>query len=127
MPVISRFDLEAEPIAQQLDELAYGMEMYAQTAEGTVELNPVQRRQFIKSTMEDVLYSAEQEFLLAYPRDREPLETWTDFGIPLMALRPEHLPLAFVDHCSRDRDPMLVNSIFRPTLPELELLSVQRP
>jgi hypothetical protein len=40
---------------------------------------------------------------------------------------PYFLPLAFSETCPTDRDRTKVNSIARPTLPQLELLSIQFP
>jgi spermidine synthase len=70
---------------------------------------------------------ATQHFVLAFREPRSLELTWHDFGVPLYAFGPAHLPLIFDDRCVGIVDSRLVNSIFRPTLPRLAAAVVQLP
>lgn len=69
----------------------------------------------------------EHFFMLAAPEPWSPSLQWTEFGVEYDALRPHLLDEAFDVACEPVEDPRQVNSIFRPTLPELELLAVRTP
>jgi hypothetical protein len=67
------------------------------------------------------------EFILAYPQPTVPRRTWTDFGVQHRVLRPALLPMALATGCATPEDPDAVNSVFRPTLPPLTLVSLREP
>jgi spermidine synthase len=125
LSILSRVDFEAPSIAGALDRLAQNTALQLATpGGGSIRATPAQARKYLEEYAEEEIVP--QEFILAFPHRRSPELVWHDFGIPLDALRPRHLPLA-VPTCADHDDPHLVNSIFRPTLPPLELLSVLFP
>jgi hypothetical protein len=103
------------------------MPLVRKTAAGSVELELAERVAHLRTGMNRIMTMTRQEFLVAFPGQVAPRTAWIDHAVPLHAFGPEHLPLAFRTDCPQHRDPGLVNSIFRPTLPPLALLSVQFP
>jgi spermidine synthase len=65
------------------------------------------------------------EFILASPAEVPIVTTWTELDVPLRAFGPALLPEAFAVDCEVSTDERHINSIFRPTIPTPELLSLR--
>ena len=65
-----------------------------------------------------------QEFVLAFPDETDLRTDWTPVEAPTYAFGPSHLESSLIRDCDESYHPDLVNSIFRPTLPPLNLLKV---
>lgn len=122
VPLVTRIDTDGARFAAVLDRIAPRIRVGAALADGrTVAFTPAQTREYLVSLAAEELATAIQEFVLARPEAR-PLDTrWKEFGVPLWAFGPEYLADAFDRGCPATPDPDRVNTVFRPTLPPLDL------
>jgi hypothetical protein len=75
-----------------------------------------------------VLSGNVQEFTLAFPVARSINVTWRDdLAVPTDLFGRWQLPAAFAGTCPAIRDAASVNSVLRPVLPELDMVSIQFP
>jgi len=125
LPVMNTIDPSKRPLSETIDAFAWGVAEQWRRTHGAAETPIAEARQWVEANIEAHL-SSYQEFLLAFPVAREPNTTWMHVDVPLYALRPSYLADAIVRDCKHVEDPALVNSIFRPTLPPLQLLAVPR-
>lgn len=69
----------------------------------------------------------DNEFIFARVEPEPLVKGWVDMpSVEPRALLPGLMAVTFDQGCARHDDPDLVNSVFRPTLPEPQLLSVRR-
>lgn len=127
LPLRSVYAFDEPRVERALDLWASEYTLEARRDDGTVvrELTPAETREHFRREMAEQVVM--QEFILAFPDERTPNTTWHDAGIQLDAFRPIHLARAFTGDCPPDTDPALVNSVFRPTMPDLELLTLRFP
>lgn len=125
MPVMNTLDPSKPPLSWTLDGFAEQVAQAWRQQNGGTTLPIEEARQWIDTILERNL-SSYQEFLLAFPVARDPNTQWMPVDVPLYALKPSYLPDAIVRDCEHPTDPDAVNSIFRPTLPPLQLLAVPR-
>jgi len=125
MPVMNTLDPSKPPLSWTVDGFAeqVAQAWRQQNGGGTPPIE--EARQWIEANLARSL-SSYQEFLLAFPDAREPNTEWMPVDVPLYALKPSYLSDAIVRDCDHRDDPDAVNSIFRPTLPPLQLLAVPR-
>jgi spermidine synthase len=129
VPMLSRIDLQAPSILSAVDQMACerAVDVPAPGAR-SIRLTDAQARLYFHGALEEELQSTVHEFALAFPRERAINTQWRDdLRVPYHLFGPHQLPVAFRDRCPTDDDPSKVNSIFRPTLPELHLLSIRFP
>jgi spermidine synthase len=127
VPLASHINLDSARVSKALDTLAKESSLVTHRPGGVErELGYAERRDFLRRYSRQELERALQEFTVAFPVRRQVNTQWVDFGIPLRMFGPSQLAIAF-DSCPMGRDPGQVNSLFRPTLPELALLSVRFP
>lgn len=128
LPMLSRIDTQEPQIADGIDRAAADFVITAQTESGrTVEVGEERERLYLQRILEGELEGNMQEFTLAFPVERTINVQWVNFGVPMRAFRPYFLPLAFQHTCPTALNSRHINSIARPTLPPLELLSVKIP
>jgi spermidine synthase len=122
----SVFDLHAPRIVGAVDRLAGEMTLQVPLpGGGEAKLDREQTREYMEGAVKEELDGNLHEFVVAFPTKRAVNTKWFDPGVPLLAFGPRHLAVAFDDsRCDYALDPSLVNSIFRPTLPVLELASI---
>jgi spermidine synthase len=125
LPVMNTIDPGKPPLSSTVDAFAWGIAEKWRRTHSAAETPIAEARQWVEANIEAYL-SSYQEFLLAFPVAREPNTSWMPVDVPLYALRPSYLSDAIVRDCERLVDPEAVNSIFRPTLPPLQLLPVPR-
>ena len=125
MPVMNTLDSSKPPLSWTIDGFAEQIAEVWRRDHGASAPPVEEARQWIEANLERSL-SGYQEFLLAFPVAREPNTEWMTVDVPLYALKPAYLDDAIVRDCEHRTDPDAVNSIFRPTLPPLRLLSVPR-
>jgi hypothetical protein len=127
LPLRSIYALDEPRVERALDLWASEYTLEEQREDGTVvrDLTRAETREHFRREMAEQVVT--QEFILAFPDERKPNTTWHDAGIQLDAFRPIHLARAFTGDCPPDTDPALVNSVFRPTMPDLELLTLRFP
>lgn len=123
--LVSRFDEQTRAIADTATRFARDVHMDVELpGGGTAPMTERQRRQYLREAMLQWLGQSTQEFIVAFP-DRRPVEpSWSDLGVEHRALTPHLLRLAFPGNCPKVADPALVNSVFRPTLPQIWWLAV---
>ena len=94
------------------------------------DLRQALRREWIRQLIIRHSSNLEQTFILMWKDDRDPtVHSYWNLGIDLRVLNERRFALAFPPPFSRsaDIDPLKVNSILRPTLPNRRLLSVRTP
>jgi len=122
VPLVSRVNLDARHFQETLDAIVERVRVVTMTDEGEeTELSADETREYLLDAARDEVANTVQEFVLAFPEALAVTPTWRDFSVPLYAFGPAHLPLAFDHDCPRVDDPARVNSIFRPTLPPIDL------
>jgi spermidine synthase len=128
LPLMSRVDTREPRLASAVAAVADELPLSVTTPDGrALALDTAQKAAYLHGYLQDNFDSNIQEFVLAFPAERAVNTSWLDLDVPLHVFRPGFLPLAFQDDCPRRRDPGLVNSIARPTLPELALFGVGIP
>jgi spermidine synthase len=128
LPLVSRTALDAPQVVGSVERLLGTTNVQVPIDGGEpITLTKDQARQFLTGRLGAILDGGVHEFIFAR-EDRTPLRTeWHDFGIPLRAFGPHHLPLALDPRCGGPPVAADVNSIFRPTLPPFELSAVRFP
>lgn len=126
--LVSRFDGTTGRVLEAAETMAQRVRLAIPGPGGTnVQLNAQQEREYLRDTMVSALNEVPQEFVVAFPIARSVRPTWTDFGFKLRALTPHLMKLALPGDCPKDVDPAAVNSIFRPTLPEISWFTLPSP
>jgi spermidine synthase len=127
-PVVSRINIDGRRITAAIDSIAANSELSATSPDGTERAYGYdERRKYLRRFARQQFGATVQEFTLAFPSARRIDAEWRDFGIPLHVFGPGQLASALDRTCPADTDPAKVNSIFRPTLPELTFLAVRFP
>jgi spermidine synthase len=128
VPLVSRVNLDTPRFEGVLDAIVARARVVTTADDGsTTELSADATRAFLLAAAREEVEDSVQEFVVAFPEARTIATAWRDFDVPLYAFGPEQLPLAFDQTCPRVHDPASVNSVFRPTLPPLELLAMGLP
>jgi spermidine synthase len=127
-PVISRVNVDGRRVAAAIDDVAANSTLTTAKADGRERALPLdERRAYLRRFAGAQFGATVQEFTLAFPVERTISTVWRDFGVPLHVFGRGHLPLAFDQTCPDTADATKVNSIFRPTLPELTFLAIRFP
>jgi hypothetical protein len=122
---VSKPDLDAPRVATALAMLGNQLELTVPVqGGGEMRLTPSQARQYLETTIRREF--TEQEFILARQRREGLKDTWRDPGFQLAAFGPGAFDLT-LQTCPDSFDPARVNSLFRPTLPELHFAGVAFP
>jgi spermidine synthase len=129
VPMIARINTGAPRVLDAIDRLIAETEVTVPApGGGTIALNEAQAHEYYDGALDELLSQGADEFVLAFPSRRTVNTTWrTDLAVPRYMFGPPHLPLAFPDGCASEFQLTKVNSIARPTLPELEWLSIRFP
>ena len=128
VPMVARINTRAAAVTDAVDRFAHHTELTIPVPGGTIALNETQARTYYGGAFDELLSQGTDEFALAFPSRRAVNAAWqAGLAVPLHVFGPAHLPLAFPDACPTDVEPAKVNSIARPTVPELELLSIRFP
>lgn len=129
LPLVSRTALDAPQVAGAIERIAATADINIPAPDGgePIPLTGNQTRRYVRGQVISLLGDGFHEFIFATPDLRTPRTEWRDFGVPLRIFGPAHLPLAFDADCGGPTDSAQVNSIFRPTLPPLEVASVRFP
>lgn len=126
VPLLSHIRSEAGRIPEKLSRMAAEMRIGMSVAGAEpLPLTEGQEREYLERLFEQSAEALLQEFTVAFPVERPMNRSWREFGVPLHAFGPEHLEAAFPADCPDDWNPARVNSVFRPTLPPLFLLSIR--
>jgi hypothetical protein len=125
VPFLSRLDWRSPA----LDRAAARVESYGTYVDGKQRIftGDEARSAYRAQLVEGLTNIPEHDFILALPNQRRPRREWTAFEVPLDAFGPHELMLAFDETCPAEIDPAAVNTIFRPTMPTLELASFRVP
>jgi spermidine synthase len=122
---VSKPDLDDPRVSVSLALLSNEMELTAPLeGGGEMQLTPAQVRQYLETTMRRDF--TEQEFILARAERGGLHDEWRDPGFELAAFGPGSFALT-LQTCPDVFAPERVNSLFRPTLPELHLAGVTFP
>jgi len=127
VPLRSVYAFDEPRVEQALNEMIGDYVLEARREDGTVvrRLTTEETREHFRRRMAEEVVM--QEFILAFPEERTVNTEWWDPGVRLDAFRAAHLPIAFTGDCPDSADPRLVNSVFRPTIPSMELLTIRFP
>ncbi len=120
LPYITQFDMQAPRLQRYLNAAA------DQRNSKTTEENRAALRGRLADTLPELPI---QEFVLAFADERSISRRYRDMGVQTYAFDEHHYRLAFQPACVDD-DAFtleLVNSIARPTLPPLQLVSMALP
>ncbi len=129
VPMLTIIDADAPNIASVADEVAWQTPIDVPAPGGRqIRLSPAQSREYVRGTFAEVLSGNVQEFTLAFPVARSINVTWRDdLAVPTDLFGRWQLPAAFAGTCPTIRDAASVNSVLRPVLPELDVVSMQFP
>jgi len=127
VPLRSTQSFDEPRVQRILTQMSNEFVLEARREDGSVarQLTPTEVRDYFREQMAEQIVV--QEFILAFADEREVNTEWHDAGVHLDALRPVHLANAFRGGCPTDTDSTLVNSVFRPTMPDLTLLTLRFP
>jgi hypothetical protein len=120
LPYVTQFDMDAPRLKRRLEELANRQN------ERRVEERPAA----LRTRLSDILPELPiQEFVLAFAGARSISRRYRDMGVPTLAFDEHHFRRTFEPACVRGEalDPEQINSIAKPILPPLDLVSMAIP